>query len=396
MSPMLLTPYGIGRLFRCLPLGLSVAATLLVAACGGGQNWSSGSGSGGSVQSLAQRPLPAAYTSGKAINYSPYRAGGPGVELPTDAQILQDLQLLNSGGFTLLRLFGADAVSTAILRVAQANQSTLPNLRFQLGIYLFGLSTAEQATCTTANNTAQIQTGITLANTYSNVVAVSIGNETSFFSAYMPVNCLKSYITTVKQAVTQAITADDDYTFYAGLDGGTEVPDTILPLLDFVSIHTYPMSNYGRWDYQQLGVAAGDARAAAMMNAAIAQAQASYTQVANYIYAHGAPSALPITVGETGWKARVTNTGNPLEVVAAQPINAKYFYDLLNTWQASGTGPKTIFYFEAFDEAWKGTDDGWGLWDASRTPRYALCGTAVAGATACTAPNPYAGAGYYP
>jgi len=389
------------------------ALAISLAACGGGQNWGSspgsgasggggsGGGTGGGAYSLAQRTLPAAYTNAKAINYSPYRAAGPGSEVPTDGQILQDLQLLNDAGFTLLRLFGADAVSTAILRVAQANQATLPNLRFQLGIYLFGLSVAEQATCTTAANTTQIQTGISLAGTYSNVVAVSVGNETSFFAAYMPVNCLKSYITTVKQNVAQPVTADDDYTFYAGQSGGTEIPDTVLPLLDFVSIHTYPFSNYGRWDYQQLGVAAGDARAAAMMNAALAQAQASYSQVATYIYAHGAPAGLPITVGETGWKARVTNPANPLEgtvavPVAAAPINAKYYYDLMNTWQAGGAGPKTIFYFEAFDEAWKNTDDGWGLWDASRAPRYALCGTAVPSAAACTSPNPYTGAGYYP
>jgi len=36
-----------------------------------------------------------------------------------------------------------------------------------------------------------------------------------------------------------------------------------------------------------------------------------------------------------------------------------------------------IFYFEAFDEQWKGIDDGWGLWDIDRDARYVLCGTPV-------------------
>jgi hypothetical protein len=75
--------------------------------------------------SFTRRPLPAIYTTGKAVNYSPYRTlGGPGAfEVPTDAQILEDLGLLQAGGYNLLRLFGAappatDVVSEKILRLA--------------------------------------------------------------------------------------------------------------------------------------------------------------------------------------------------------------------------------------------------------------------------------------
>ena len=58
----------------------------------------------------------------------------------------------------------------------------------------------------------------------------------------------------------------------------------------------------------------------------------------------------------------------------------------------SAGGPGMIFYFEAFDEQWKGTDDGWGLWDLARNARYTLCGTPAG--PACK-PDVYAGAGYY-
>ncbi|HUX82122.1 MAG TPA: hypothetical protein VMV35_04735 [Halothiobacillus sp.] len=340
--------------------------------------------------SLALRPLPAVYSSTvKAINYSPYRAGGPGAnEIPSDAQILQDLTLLNSAGYTLLRLFDTDISHENILRVAAAH---FPNMKFQLGIYLAGIATGNQATCTMPANDTDIQNGIREAAQYPNVASVSVGNETSFFGGYMPVHCLKDYITTVKKNVKQPVTADDDYTFYAGLSGATELPDTILPLLDFVSMHTYPMSNYGRWTY------AGTGSAATMMGNALANAQASYTQVSNYISTHGAAVNLPIVVGETGWKAVQTNPGNPLETCCANPVNAKMYYDSMNTWQAAGgTGPKAVFYFEATDEAWKGTDDGWGLWDASRTPRYALCDNpGVTGAPPCTTPI-YLNATYAP
>jgi hypothetical protein len=61
-------------------------------------------------------------------------------------------------------------------------------------------------------------------------------------------------------------------------------------------------------------------------------------------------------------------------------------------WEGSAGGPRTIFTFQAFDEVWKGTDDGWGFWDEFRQPNYVLCGTPAG--SACNDPL-YAGAGYY-
>jgi hypothetical protein len=72
---------------------------------------------------------------------------------------LQDLQLLDSTGFGLIRLFGADAASTSILRLANANH---PAMSFQLGIFLEGAG----ASCADAVNTSEINTTISLANQY--------------------------------------------------------------------------------------------------------------------------------------------------------------------------------------------------------------------------------------
>jgi exo-beta-1,3-glucanase (GH17 family) len=334
---------------------------------------------------------------------------------PTDAQVIQDLGLLQGAGFTLLRIFASDAVGEQIVRLAESNY---PALKIHLGVYLEGAT----ASCVDAVNTTGIANLIRLANQYSNVVAVSVGNETSF-AANLPVGCLANYIQTVRSQVTQPVTADDDYSFYAGLTASGEKPDTIIPLLDFVSIHIYAFTESGNWDWRQTGVATlYPDRASAMMNAAMTYTRSKYDLVANrsYTTASGATTtigaSLPIVIGETGWKAGRPNGAYrppvPIEnySFSATPptpvseINNKWFYDLSSvkaSWStAPAAAPKTIFFFEAFDEPWKKDfiyspgDDGWGLWDVARTPRYALCGT-YAAAPACASPDVYLGAGYF-
>ena len=350
---------------------------------------------------FARRALPAIYTTDKAINYGPSRAGGPPAgELPTVAQITEDLTLMQSAGFRVLRMFGADPVSDRVLSVAAAS---FPLLKFQLGIYLQNLAPGATA-CVDQLNSDQIGTGVALANQYTaNVVSVSVGNETSF-AGQLPVGCLAKYVSYVRDHVPQPVTADDDWSFYAGQAGNGEKPDLVLPLLDFASIHTYPFSGYSAWNWQQTAVAAGPLRAAAMMNASLARAQATYASAANYQYANAAGTmvttgaSMPITIGETGWKSVQTRPAALIETYVADPVNAKWYYDLLTAWVNAGTGPKSVFYFEAFDETWKGVnvapfDDGWGLWDASRVARYGLCGTPAG--SACNA-NVYQNAKYFP
>jgi exo-beta-1,3-glucanase (GH17 family) len=358
---------------------------------------------------FTRRPLPAIYSTGKAVNYSPYRTeGGPiTLEVPSDAEILQDLTLLDLAGFDLLRLFGArapatDVVAEKILRIAAEN---FPNMKFQLGVELKGLTS-----CSQTDNDYNIAYLISNLSKYPNVVTISVGNETSFFSRYMPLPCLESYIRTIRSQVTQPVTADDDWTFYAGkstFETSERVPvkpDTILALIDFASIHMYPFS-YTVWDWQQTSVPAGPARAEAMMEQSLVALKEWYGEVVNYQYvgADGVTvsvgDSMPITVGETGWKARQTNPAAEIETYAAREENAKWYVDLLYgnpggypAWQGSADGPPMIFYFEAFDETWKGIDDGWGLWDITRQARYALCG--LPAGQACN-DDLYAGAGYY-
>ena len=356
------------------------------------------------------RPLPSIYTTGKAINYSAYRAGGPNVgEIVSDADIKQDLQLLVAAGYNLLRLFGGDANSESVVRIASTTPA-LQGLRFHAGSYLTGATpSCVDATGTNDKDIAQL---IHMANTYSNIVAVSIGNETSF-AANLPVNCLVQYIQQVRNAVTQPVTADDDASFYTGVTSSGEQPDTVLANIDFVAYHAYPFTfELSHWDWPQLSIDlninssnGATNRANSMMNASIVQLQSEFTLLSNFPYrsSSGAMTTigatLPLVLTETGWKYKPTNS-DPIEQVIspaiANPVNAKWYGDLLVSYVAGGVkAPVNVFPFEAFNETWKQVygDSGWGLWDENRAPLYALCGTAVPNAPACNSPI-YSGAGY--
>ena len=323
----------------------------LLEACGGGGVVPSGG--------VTARPLPAEYISRKAVAYSPFRTANRDTETITSAMIKQDLDLLVAGNFKLLRLFdSSDAVSRQTLQVIKDNNL---DIKVQLGVWVAsGNETATQA---------DIARGVVLANSFRDIVlAVSVGNECMVSWSFNPVTPTKmaGYLGQVRSAITQPVTTDDNYAFFAA------APTEILKAIDFVALHTYSILDSihdpGSWDWQQASVTA-NARAAAMMDASIAKAIKDHDAARTYLDRIGY-TTLPIVIGETGWKSVVTGG----ETYRAHPVNQKMYYDRLATWRASAGAPKNIFYFEAFDEPWKGGDDGWGLFNVARKARYVVQG----------------------
>jgi exo-beta-1,3-glucanase (GH17 family) len=327
--------------------------------------------------------MPASYTpglGGQAIAY--------GYQRPTaltDADLLQDLGLMHAAGFNLVRTYVADAVTQRLFTLAAASY---PQMRFQLGTGIGG------TVCDSSDNIRLRDAAIAQARAHANVVAVSVANEAWQLTS----TCLAGHAAVLRSQVTQPLTYNDIVLFWSG-QWTPGAPDPLLPVIDFVSVHTYPFLELAGWDWRQTAVPAGPARAAAMMDASMVYTKAMYSWLGRATFrtatggtAHLAAS-LPLVIGETGWKARQTNPDNAIEAHAARPVNQKWYSDLLRQWETTGGGPK-VFYFVAFDEAWKGTDDGWGLWDAGRQPRYSLCGLSVLAAPACNT-DLYAGAGYF-
>jgi exo-beta-1,3-glucanase (GH17 family) len=211
---------------------------------------------------------------------------------------------------------------------------------------------------------------------------VSVGTETldSWSSVLVPANELAAYIQEVRARVTQPVTTDDSYLpFLLGTDGTTSYADVlqVAKVVDFLSVHVYAFADapYDSWDCNQSSVPAGPARAAAMMNAALEYTKSSIGDVRTTMASHGLD--LPIVIGEAGWKTSATDLADDAtEIYRAHPVNQKMFYDAFSSWTSGSakdaTSPAAAFTFEAFDEPWKTTDDGWGLFDVNRMAKYVM------------------------
>lgn len=349
---------------------LSFIVATLLAACGGG--------GGTPYTGVEIRPLPSDFTSRQAVAYSPYRTAaneaGLAAEVIPKANIKQDLDLLLAAGIRAIRLFdSSDKVARQTLEVIRDNNL---NMKVQLGAFVLGSSESASR--------AEIARCVALANAFPDIVlAVSVGNETMVswaFNRIAPAT-MADYIRSVRSQISQPVTTDDNYAFWAS------APTLITDQIDFVALHSYvnldTWFDPTRWEWKFKDVPANQ-RAVAMMDAALVEAKRQYKEARDHLDAKGL-SYLPIIIGETGWNA--VDIGR--QKFRAHPVNQKLYLDRLRAWAAegrSGNGPKQIVYFEAFDEPWKQGDDKWGLFNVDRQARYAVqalnpAGTSVGSTT---------------
>lgn len=317
------------------------------------------------------RPLDADFATRRAVAYSGYREGqSPADEIyPSEAEILEDLQLLVAGGFDLIRLYDASEHAVRTLKVIDENSL---DIKVMLGVWIAGADATHGA-----ENDAQIDAAIALAAQYPDIVrALSVGNETLVDWSFIPVPPadLAAYIAAVRAAVDVPVGTDDNWEpFSLKREGGVPYPNAedlvkVMASVDFLAVHTYAYwdSNYGLWDWRQQEVEEA-LRAAAMMDAALEYAKGNLRAVRTALDGLGLET--PLVIGETGWQ----NAGYPGR---AHPVNQKMYYDRIASW-TYGAGrdadsPVACFWFEAFNEPWKGGDDAWGLFDVDRKPRYVI------------------------
>ncbi|NNE61978.1 MAG: hypothetical protein HKN35_13880, partial [Woeseia sp.] len=187
-----------------------------------------------------------------AVAYSGFREGqhpdrGNGAINPSDAEILEDLEILVNHGFGLIRLYDSGVNSRTTLRLIR--QHDLP-ITVLLGVWLTAeisnhegcpwleLPIPEEVlAANTLENAAEISRGIELARQFDDiVVAVNVGNEAlvEWNDHMVPIENVIEYVRQVKTAITQPVTVADNYEWWA--QSGAELAEE----LDFLGVHTYP------------------------------------------------------------------------------------------------------------------------------------------------------------
>ncbi len=293
---------------------------------------------------------------GNAICYSGYRDGqNPGQKsYPSLAEIREDLALLRRN-WQLLRLYDCSLHAERVLQVIE--EDGLP-FRVMLGAYLGaetsnagcpwgGIYTAEQLEASRAENDAEIGRLIGLARRYAGIVfSVAVGNEATvdWTDHLVPVARMIKHVRRVKAAVPQPVTFCENYVPWRH-----KLRD-LVPELDFISVHTYPV-----WEYKPV------------------QEALAYTKD-NVLGVASLYPGKPVVITEAGWCTRSNGRGMHAEH-AVQELQALYYQDLMNWTRQAGL---LCFVFEAFDENWKGSPDPlepekhWGLFTADRRPKLVM------------------------
>jgi exo-beta-1,3-glucanase (GH17 family) len=292
-----------------------------------------------------------------AVAYSGFRQGqhpdrGAGAVNPSAEEILEDLQILVSHGFNLIRLYDSGENTLETLGIIRLRD--LP-IKVLLGIWLDAEFSnheecpwldepipQEQLAANALENAAEVERAIELAKEFDDiVVAVNVGNEAlvDWTDHMVPLDRVIDYVRQVKSAIEQPVTVGDNYAWW------TREGAALAAEVDFLGVHTYPV-----WEERPIE-------------------EALAFTVENIEGVREAFPGRPIAVLEAGWATVASEFGD-----RASEANQARYYDELEEW-ASATNT-TVFFFEAFDEPWKGDPDNplgaekhWGLFNVDRTPK---------------------------
>ena len=292
---------------------------------------------------------------GKAICYSGFRDGQyPGGESPSYEEIKEDLLMLQHH-WKYLRLYDCDMHAETVIEVIQKENL---DFKLMLGAHIDaemnnfncpwggGTYTEEQLLSNQDNNQRRINKLIDFGNRYPSIIfSLSVGNEAcvDWTDHYVHEDKVLDYVLQVKEQTNQLVTFCENY-----------VPwlyklEKLAEAVDFISIHSYPV-----WEYKNIHEGLG------------------YTKQNYYSVADKYPNK-PVVITEAGWATK--SNGRGIEVHHVNEGFQKAYFDELDEW----TTKENIltFFFEAFDESWKGSPDPWepekhwGLYRIDRTPKLA-------------------------
>ncbi len=290
---------------------------------------------------------------GFGIAYGPHRDGqrpeGPG---PTVAQVEEDIAIIRRLG-PVLRIYGAQGTGDTVLA---AIREAAPYFRVVLGVWLAAEDrrdstgrVVERFPEARAANQREVDHAVELARAYpEQVAAIAVGNETQVFWSFnrLPAERLVEYLRGLRARVRVPVTTADDYNFWNKPESRA-----IAAECDFVFAHLHPLWN---------GTSVEDA--VPWVERELAVIRALHPD-------------RPVVIGETGWATQRSDEGDQGRLMKGETSEAAQarVYAAMRAWVERSRVP--TFWFEAFDENWKGSpnpaevEKHWGLYRADRTPK---------------------------
>ncbi len=333
-----------------------------------------------------------------AMSYGGYRNANHDIE-PTIAELKEDMKLMHAMGVRLLRTYKvhlphASNVLKAISEIKKEDPTFEMYVMLGAWINCKDAFTDKQPDHNQDNpsNAVEIDKAVALANQYPDIVKIiAVGNEAmvTWQAQYYVkpwiilkwVNHLQELKSSGKLAKDLWVTSSDNFASWGG--GGEEYHvedlDKLINAVDFISMHTYPMHdthyNADFWFVPESEAQLSDMeKIDAAMNRSLDYAKSQYEAVSKYMKSIGADK--PIHIGETGWATYCNNFYGETGSKATDELKEAKFHKLIRDW--TNKNNIACFYFEGFDEPWKGGNDPgdsekhFGLFTVEGKAKYAI------------------------
>jgi exo-beta-1,3-glucanase (GH17 family) len=312
-----------------------------------------------------------------AISYGGYRTDSRRVQ-PAMEQLKEDMKILAAMGIKIIRTYNVH-MPHAVNVIKAIDELKKEDKNFEMYVMLGAWIDCKNAWTgfepiheeESERNAIEIEQAVQLANEHPDIVKViSVGNEAmvKWATAYFvsPIVILKwvNYLQDLKQENKLPkdtwITSSDNFASWGGGEDsykGEELT-ALMKSVDYISIHTYPMHDT---HYNPIfwGVSTEEehlsnkSKIDSSMQRAAEYAQSQYYSVKDYMLSLGIDK--PIHIGETGWASYCNGMYGNEGSMACDEYKEGLFYKLLRAWtKKEGIA---CFYFEAFDEVWKDSDN---------------------------------------
>ena len=334
----------------------------------------------------------------QAICYGGYRKNTREIE-PTIAEIKEDLKILAALNIKIVRTYNVHykEVSNLLEAISQLKKEDSNfEMYVMLGIWIDCKNAWTELEPIhneeSERNAIEIAEAVRLTNAYPEIIKIiSVGNEAMVnwaTSYYVTPNIILKWVNHLQELKKQNklakdvwITSSDDFASWGGGDVSYHIKDleNLIKAVDYVSMHTYPYHNtHYNPDFWQSSSNENHFDELQKVATAMVRSQLfAKKQFENVkAYVHSISPNKPIHIGETGWASSSDGFYGIEGSKASDEYKQALYYQSMRAW--TNKEKITCFYFEAFDEHWKdsnnpnGSENHFGIFTVDGKAKFTL------------------------